>query len=203
MGLYRGQILPRIIDRVADTPALRELRTEVCSALSGRVLEVGFGSGLNVAHYPDGIESVTAVDPATLGRRLAAERITASRVPVDFAELDGDRLPLGDDTVDEILVTLTLCTIPDVDASLAEMRRVLRPGGTVRFFEHGRAEGATARRLQRRLNPFWKLIAGGCNLDRPIDELLRRAGFDVDVERRQLPGGAVFASMYVGTARRT
>lgn len=202
MGLYRGQILPRIIDRVANTPALRGLRTEVCSALSGHVLEVGFGSGLNVAHYPDGVDSVTAVDPATVGRRLAAARLAASPVPVDFADLVGDRLPLGDHTVDEILVTLTLCTIVDVDASLAEMRRVLRPGGIVRFFEHGRAEDPAARRWQRRLNPVWKPIAGGCNLDRPIDEILQRAGFEVDVERRQLPGGAVFASMYVGTARR-
>ncbi|MEQ8717804.1 MAG: class I SAM-dependent methyltransferase [Acidimicrobiales bacterium] len=201
MGLYREQILPRVIDRVADTPALRDLRTEVCSALSGEVLEVGFGSGLNVAHYPDSVDSVTAVDPATVGRRLAAGRLAASRVPVAFADLDGDRLPLGDHTVDEILVTLTLCTIPDVDASLAEMRRVLRPGGTLRFFEHGRAPDAGARRWQKRLNPLWKPLAGGCNLDRAIDEIIRRAGFAVDVERRRLPGGAVFASMYVGTAR--
>lgn len=133
MGFYDDQVLPRIIDVALGTKAMARLRQRACAGLSGEVLEVGFGSGRNVPYYPPDVRRVRAVDPATVGRELAAGRVAASPVPVDYIGLDGQQLPLADATVDHVLVTWTLCTIPAVDDALTEIRRVLRPGGTLRF----------------------------------------------------------------------
>lgn len=179
MSFYRDRVLPRITDVALRGREFDTIRARVCAGLSGEVLEVGFGSGRNVPHYPSSVQRVRAVDPATLGRHLAATRLAESVVPVEFVGLDGEDLPVEDASVDHVLTTWTLCTIPDVDRALAEMRRVLRPGGAVHFVEHGRSPDANVARWQDRLNPIQMRVFGGCHLNRPIDRLLERAGLVV------------------------
>ncbi len=168
------------------------------------MLEVGFGSGRNVPHYPTQVVRVRAVDPATLGRKLAAERVAASPVPVEYVGLDGEELPLGDASVDHVLTTWTLCTIPHVDRALAEMRRVLRPGGSLHFVEHGRAPDPTVARRQDRLTPVQRRIFGGCHLNRPIDHLIESAGLRLDpLDNYYVRGPKPFAYMFEGVATRS
>lgn len=181
MGFYGERVLPRLIDKVCGSDSMHDRRRRVCAGLHGRVVELGFGSGHNVAFYPDTIESVAAVEPADAAWSLAQPRLSAARVPVERVGLDGARLPLDDASCDSALSTWTMCTIPDLDAALAELRRVLVPGGTLHFVEHGLApEGDDdVRRWQRRLEPLQKRIGGGCHLTRPIADLVRRAGFEI------------------------
>jgi ubiquinone/menaquinone biosynthesis C-methylase UbiE len=180
VSYYEEQVVPRVIDVMLGTKAVGKLRQEVASALSGEVLEVGFGSGLNVPFYPPAVTRVQAVDPAMVGRKLAAKRIAASRVPIEFVGLDGEHLPVESSSIDHVLITWTMCTIPDIETALTEMRRVLRPGGQMHFIEHGLAPDANVVKWQHRLNPLEKRLAGGCNLNRPIDTLIRGAGFRFD-----------------------
>ncbi len=141
--------------------------------------EIGFGSGHNVAFYPGDVTDVVAIEPSDVAWKLARDRLAASKVPVRRAGPDGHALPLGDRTCDTALTTWTLCTVTDAAAVLAEIRRVLKPGGTVHFLEHGRAPDEKVRRRQRRLEPVQKRIAGGCHLTRPIVELFEHAGFTI------------------------
>lgn len=180
MGVYADRVLPRIINVVCGTKANRPLRQRACAGLHGRVLEVGFGSGLNVPHYPAAVTEVVAVEPADLGWKLASQRVDASSTRVERVGLDGQSLPLPDDSCDTALSTWTLCTIPDVAAALGEMRRVLKPGGTLHFVEHGLAPDAAVQRRQHRLEPIQKRIAGGCHLTRAIPDLLTDAGFTIE-----------------------
>jgi ubiquinone/menaquinone biosynthesis C-methylase UbiE len=179
MGLYTEHVLPRIVDVACDLKAARAQRRRVCEGLDGDVVEVGFGSGLNVPFYPASVRAVGAVEPADVGWKLAGKRLRASAVPVERAGLDGQSLPFGDDRFDAALSTWTMCTIPDVEAALRELRRVLKPGGTLHFVEHGLAPDAGVRRWQHRLEPVQKRLFGGCHLTRPIVELIRGAGFEV------------------------
>jgi ubiquinone/menaquinone biosynthesis C-methylase UbiE len=179
MGLYQEQILPRFTNIVLGGSEFARVRARVAAGLEGEVLEVGFGSGLNVPHYPPEVKRVQAIDPATAGRKLAAKRVAASPVPIEYAGLDGQALPLGPASVDHVLITWTLCTIPDVESALHEMRRVLRPGGTLHFAEHGRSPDRGVARWQDRLTPLQRRLAGGCHLNRPIDRLVTQAGFSV------------------------
>lgn len=201
MGYYEDQVVPRLIDVLLGTKELGALRQRVASRLSGEVLEVGFGSGLNVPHYPSTVARVQAVDPATTGRKLAAKRVAASRVPIEFVGLDGAALPIESSSIDHVLVTWTMCTIPDVQQALSEMRRVLRPGGQVHFVEHGHAPDTKVSKWQDRLNPIQKRIAGGCNLNRPIDSLMEGAGFGFDeLETYYGKGPKSFSYFYEGVA---
>lgn len=203
MGFYVDRVLPRIIDVALGRKDLHELRVRVCVGLHGEVLEVGFGSGLNVPHYPPSVARVQAVDPATAGRKLAAARVANSPVAVEYVGLDGERLPLEDESVDHVLTTWTLCTIPDADRAVAEMRRVLRPGGRLHFVEHGLAPDPAVVRWQRRLNPIQKRVFGGCHLDRPIDRLLTGAGLAIDrLETYYVPGPKPLGWFYEGTAQK-
>lgn len=177
MGVYENQVLPRVIDVALSGEAMERLRRHACEGLRGDVLEVGFGSGRNVPHYPTAVTRVRAVDPATVGRKMAARRVAASPIPIDYIGLDGQHLPLDDGTVDHVLITWTLCTIPDVDQALSEVRRVLRPGGTLRFVEHAKAPDDRVARWQDRLTPIQRRLFGGCHLNRPIDALIERSGF--------------------------
>ena len=176
MGFYVERVLPHITDVALSGREVEEARARVCAGLDGEVLEVGFGSGRNVAHYPSTVARVRAVDPATSARALAARRVAASTVPVEHVGLDGERLPLEDASVDHVLTTWTLCTIPDVEQALREVRRVLRPGGALHFVEHGRAPQPGVARWQDRLTPLQRKVFGGCHLNRPIDELISRSG---------------------------
>lgn len=179
MGFYGDHVVPRIVNVACGSKDLRQYRDRVCAGVAGEVIEVGFGSGLNVPSYPAGIARVTAIEPADLGWKLAADRIAASDVPVERAGLDGQSLPFDDDTFDAAISTWTLCTIPDPGRALAELRRVLKPGGTLHFVEHGLAPDDGVRRWQHRLEPLNKRIAGGCHLSRPIVDLVAGAGFTV------------------------
>jgi ubiquinone/menaquinone biosynthesis C-methylase UbiE len=203
MGFYEDRMLPRIVDVALGNKATDEVRARVCEGLDGEVLEVGFGSGRNVPHYPPSVTRVRAVDPATAGRKLAAARVSASPVPVEYVGLDGQELPLDDASVDHVLITWTLCTIPDPAAALGEMRRVLRPGGSLHFVEHGHAPDAKVAAWQTRLNPIQRRLFGGCHLDRPIDDLVTGSGFEMtSLERYYAPGPKAFAHFYEGTATR-
>jgi ubiquinone/menaquinone biosynthesis C-methylase UbiE len=179
MGLYDDRVLPRILNRACGSATLQPLRRRVCQGLAGQVIEIGFGSGHNVPFYPAAISSVTAVEPSDLSWRLAAKRLGATTVPVIRSGLDGQSLPFDDNCFDAALSTWTLCTIPDAAAALSELVRVLKPGGTLRFLEHGLAPDERIRRWQRRLDPLQQRITGGCHLTRPIVELVTAAGFTI------------------------
>jgi ubiquinone/menaquinone biosynthesis C-methylase UbiE len=203
MGFYAEQILPRAIDKLLRGGEIEVIRRRVATGLTGEVLEVGFGSGRNVPYYPREVAHVQAVDPAVVGRKLAAERVAASPVPIDYVALDGERLPGADASVDHVLVTWTLCTIPDVDAALAEMRRVLRPGGALHFVEHGRSPDPKVARKQDRYTPIQRRMAGGCHLNRPIDTLVEAAGFRLDrLDTFYLKGAKVMGYTFEGVAIR-
>lgn len=203
MGLYEDRVLPRFIDLALGGRAFHGIRARVASPLEGEVLEVGFGSGPNVPHYPPTVSRVRAVDPAVHGRRLAAKRVAASPVPVEYVGLEGEQLPLEDDSVDHVLTTWTLCTIPGVDRALGEMRRVLRPGGALHFVEHGRAPDPNVARWQDRLTPIQRRMFGGCHLNRPIEELVTGAGFQVErLENFFMRGPKPLGYMYEGVARK-
>ncbi len=180
MGLYGEQVLPRLLDLACGSEStLGALRERVCADLTGQVVEVGFGSGCNVPHYPHAVTAVAAVEPSDVAWRLAARRIAAGSTPVRRAGLDGQLLPFEDASFDGALSTWTLCTIPDPTAALLELRRVLRPGGRLHFLEHGLAPDAPVARWQHRLEPVQRRLFGGCHLTRRVSDLLTVAGFDI------------------------
>jgi SAM-dependent methyltransferase len=180
MGFYGERVLPRIINAACGIKSVEPLRRRVCGGLAGDVVEIGFGSGLNVPFYPAAVTRVAAVEPSDLSWKLAATRLGASAVAVERSGLDGQSLPLPDDSFDAALSTWTLCTIPDVAAALAEVRRVLKPGGSLHFLEHGLAPDEQVRRWQWRLDPLQQRIAGGCHFTRPVVGLLTAAGFTIE-----------------------
>ena len=204
MGFYGERVLPRITDLALSGRHHARLRARATAGLSGEVLEIGFGSGRNVEHYPTSVERVRAVDPATAGRKLAAARVAASPVPVEYIGLDGEQLPLAPACVDHVLTTWTLCTIPDVDRALREVLRVLRPGGQLHFVEHGRSPDPRVARWQDRLTPWQRRAFGGCHLNRPIDDLIEAAGLRVThLDTSYLPGTpGVWGYTYEGFAAR-
>lgn len=156
------------------------LRERTCAGLEGDVVEIGFGSGLNIPFYPAGVSRVSAVEPADIGWKLAQKRLAGTQVPVERSGLDGQSLPFPDDSFDTALSTWTMCSIPDIDAALLELRRVLKPGGRLHFIEHGLAPDEPVQRWQHRMEPVQKRVFGGCHLTRPIVPLLKNAGFTVD-----------------------
>ncbi|WP_341256885.1 class I SAM-dependent methyltransferase [Gordonia malaquae] len=179
MGFYSERVLPRIITKTCGMPAMDKLRRATCEPLSGHVVEIGFGSGFNVGQYPDSVRRVSAIEPSDGGWALAHDRVASSSIPIDRAGLDGQRLPFDDDTFDSALSTFTLCTIPDLASALAELRRVVRPGGVFAFLEHGTAPDDGVRRWQRRLEPVQKKLGGGCHLTRDIPSAIADAGWDI------------------------
>lgn len=183
MGIYSEQILPRFIDKTLGTTGMRRHRAAAVEGLTGEIVEIGFGSGLNVPVYPAEVTKVHAVEPSGVGRRLAAERIAESPVAIEFVGLDGQSLPLADDSCDGALSTLTLCTIPDEAAALDELVRVVKPGGAVHLLEHGLSRDERVARWQRRLNPLQRRFGDGCHLDRDHRHHVERAGLEIVASR--------------------
>jgi ubiquinone/menaquinone biosynthesis C-methylase UbiE len=177
---YEDRVLPRVINVVMNTGGLRKLRARTAEGLHGTVVELGFGSGLNLPHLPTAVERLYAIDPATLGRDLARARIRTSPVPIEFPSLHGESIDLPGDTADCALITWSMCTIPDLAAALAEVRRVLKPGGALHFVEHGLAPDPGTERWQRRIEPWQNRFAGGCSLIRRVDVEVEQAGFELD-----------------------
>jgi len=180
LGVYAEHVVPRIMNVACGTQQSRPLRERVCAGLHGQVVEIGFGSGHNVPFYPAAVQRVAAIEPSELSWKLAHDRVSASTVTVEQSGLDGQALPFADNSFDAALSTWTLCTIPDPVLALTEVHRVLRPGGTLHFIEHGLAPDESVQRWQRRLEPLNKRLAGGCHLTRPILALLKTACFTVE-----------------------
>lgn len=202
MGLYGNQILPRAVALAMGGSGFREQRSVALAGVHGRVLELGFGSGHNLAFYPEGVTEVLALEPALLNRKLAAKRIAASSIPVEWVGLRGEEIPLDAASVDCVASTWTMCTIPDLAAALREVHRVLKPGGKLHFIEHGLSEDPGVARWQRRLNPIQKIWAGGCHLDRKIDEAILEAGFEIEqLENFYMHGPKVATYLYRGVAQ--
>jgi ubiquinone/menaquinone biosynthesis C-methylase UbiE len=201
MGFYTEHILPRLVHLTLRSREVGHLRARALAGLSGTVLEVGFGSGLNLEHFPPEVDRLFAIEPAKVAREMARDAIRRAPFPVELIGETAESIPLPDDSVDAAVTTFTLCTIPDVDRALREMRRVLRPGGTLRFLEHGRAEEESVARWQDRLTPVQKRLAGGCHLNRRIDRLVRGAGFDVEaLDTFYIRGPKVGTWLYAGRA---
>jgi len=180
MGIYADQVLPRVQNKVMDREPLRPIRARVCAGLKGAIVEIGFGTGINAPYYPAAVERVVAIEPSHVCMRLAEPRIAESHVVVENGGLTGERLDLPSDEFDAVLSTWTMCTIANLDAALAEVRRVLKPGGSLHFVEHGHAPDTKVARWQERIEPIWRPLAGGCHLTRSIGDDLERAGFSIE-----------------------
>jgi len=204
MNPWNTYVLPRMTDRLLGTPTVGQYRKEVSSSLSGEIVEIGFGSGLNVPYYPAAVTGIAAIEPSQTARRLAAERLASAEVRVQFLGVDGQHLPLASETMDGALSTFTLCTIPDAEQALDEIFRVLKPGGQFAFLEHGVCPNSRVRKWQARLNPLQRRTAGGCNLNRSIDHLVESAGFStVWMRNTQMPGPTLtspWGYLYLGVS---
>jgi len=200
---YDRYILPYVIDLACGVKPVRRQREKVVPQASGRVLEIGIGTGRNLAHYDKSrISALVGVDPAQQMHRLARKRMERAGLSVELVGLSAEKLPLPDASFDTVVMTYTLCSIPDPVPAVREMRRVLKPGGKLLFCEHGVAPDESVRRWQRRLNPIWGRIGGGCHLDRDIPALLRAGGFTLpDVQTMYLPGPRFASYNYWGEGR--
>jgi ubiquinone/menaquinone biosynthesis C-methylase UbiE len=205
MGFYDDQILPHIINLAMNTKAMKDERKRCLNDVKGTVLEVGFGTGLNLPYYPRTVTKVVGVDPSKTSARLARKRIAASPFPVEIVGLSAEKIPVADASFESIVSTFTLCTIPDVAGALLEMRRVLGPGGRFYFVEHGLAKDPKVQRWQERLNSVERTVFGGCNFNRPISALIEHAGFEIEqLENSYLKGAPKFAGfLYRGVAKRS
>jgi SAM-dependent methyltransferase len=201
---WSDRVVPHLTDVALRSAEIGELRDETCRGLHGRVLEIGFGSGLNLRFYPPEVTSVSAVEPADVGWKLSEKRRSRTGLPVHRSGLDGQHLAEEDDSFDSALVTFSLCSIPDPALALSEVRRVLRPGGSLHFLEHGLAPDAGVARWQRRLDPVQKRAFAGCHLSRDIPGLVGAAGLDVaELRAEYQPGPRImrpWVHAYVGRA---
>ena len=202
MGFYGDRVFPHIMNKACNNSESRRIRSIVCAPLSGDVLEIGFGTGLNLPHLPPTVTRLLAVDPLQRGRVLAGDRLAEVPFTVEFVGLDGEAIELDDNSVDAALSTWTLCSIPDPVAAVREIRRVLRPGGTFHFAEHGAAPDAKVGRWQDRLNPLQRRVACGCNLNRDIPTIVQDGGLTLaSVDTFYSKGQPkVFGWTYQGTA---
>jgi len=180
MSFYDDRILPHVIHFACGTPPILKQREKIVPQAEGRILEIGMGSGLNISYYnPDKVEKLWGLEPSTGMRRKAKTRVAAAPFELEWLDLPGEEIPLEDKSVDTIVLTYTLCTIPDWLSAIKQMKRVLKPGGKLLFSEHGQAPDAAVKKWQNRVNPYWMKIAGGCHLNRNIPKLLAEGGFKI------------------------
>ena len=203
MTWYEDKVLPRLINFACGTKPTRKQREKIVPRASGDVLEIGFGSGLNLPFYDrDRVRHIWGLEPSAGMRRLASKAIARSSLDVELIDLPGEEIPLDDDSADTVLVTYTLCTISAVAEALHGMRRVLKPEGRLLFCEHGKAPDIGVQKWQERLNPAWKKVAGGCNMNRDIVAILQESGFQVEDDNRMyVPGLKALTYNYWGAAR--
>jgi ubiquinone/menaquinone biosynthesis C-methylase UbiE len=202
MGFYAEHVLPPLLHLAMRQKNLRPYRERVIAQASGCVLEIGVGPGLNVPLYGPTVHNIAALDPSPPLLRRARDQAALARVPVELIEGSGEALPFESASFDTVVMTWTLCSIPDARRALAEMRRVLRPAGALLFVEHGRAPEPKVARWQDRLDPLWSPLAGGCHLNRRIDSLISEAGFRVEaMHNSRLPGPRTHTFLYEGRAR--
>jgi ubiquinone/menaquinone biosynthesis C-methylase UbiE len=199
---YERHLLPYVIDVACGVKPVRRQRQKVVPLAQGQVLEIGIGTGLNLEYYDKSrIRKIVGLDPALEMHRLARKRLAKTGLPVELVGLSAERIPFEDASFDTVLMTYTLCSIPDPVAALKEMRRVLKPGASLIFCEHGLAPDASVRRWQDRLTPIWMKLGGGCHLNRDIPRLLKEAGLHLtDLQTMYLPGPRPFGYNYWGTA---
>jgi len=203
-GFYDKHILPLLLDFACGLKPMRKQREKVVPKAKGKVLEIGMGTGLNLEHYrAENIESLTGLDPALQMHGLALKRLAKTALKLNMIGLPAEKIPLEDDSIDTVVMTYTLCTIPEPLQALKEIRRVLNPSGTLLFCEHGLAPDLKTQRWQEKLQPVWGKLAGGCHLNRDIPRLLQEAGFKFhDIQTMYVPGPKPFAFNYWGEAYR-
>lgn len=204
MGFYSRYIFPYVMHTVMSNKAMTRSRAELLVEADGEIFEIGFGTGLNLAHYPSHINKITTADVNAGMGRLAQKSIDASTIEVDNRVLDGENLPLPDASFDTVVCTWTLCSIPNVNKAMGELHRILRPGGKFLFVEHGLADDPKVQRMQHRVTPYWKIVGDGCHLNRNIRELFQDHHFAIPrLNNFYMPGAPRFASyMYQGVAER-
>jgi ubiquinone/menaquinone biosynthesis C-methylase UbiE len=204
MNFYHRYLLPRFINLAMSRDEVTRLRVMHVPAARGTVLEIGIGSGLNLPFYTSAVTKLYGIDPSAELLAMAREKAVAAPFPVELINRDADQIALVDGSVDTVVVTWSLCSIANPAAALREMRRVLRPGGTLIFVEHGLSRDASVRKWQNRLTPFWRVFTGGCHLNRKIDDLVCGAGFTIaDLRTEYVPGPRAFTYMFQGRARKT
>ncbi len=202
MNFYDRTILPHVLNFAMRQTILTPFRQRVIHAARGHVLELGVGSGLNLPFYQSGVTSVTGIDPSTALLEMARAHANSALIPVELIEASAEQLPLATGSIDTIVTTWTLCTIPDAVQALREALRVLKPDGTLLFVEHGRAPEPAVARWQDRLDRPWGLIAGGCHINRPIDAIIQSAGFTIEtLAHDRMPGPRTHNYLYEGKAR--
>ena len=203
MSFYENKVLPHLINFACSTKPSQKQREKIVPLAEGDVLEIGFGTGLNLPFYDtQKVRKIWGLEPSEGMRRKAQPMVDSSDLDVEFIDLPGESIPLDAKSVDTVLVTYSLCTIPDAITALEGMRRVLKPGGSLLFCEHGIAPDESVRRWQDRLNPGWSWAAGGCNMNRDIPDLIAKGGFEISAdERMYIPGPKVLCYNYWGRAR--
>ncbi len=202
MSWYEERILPHLMNFACSASPNQKQRQKIVPEAAGEILEIGFGSGLNVPYYdPSKVKKICALEPSEGMRRKAQPAVNGTDMDIEFIALPGEQIPLDDDSVDTVLMTYTLCTITDTEAALQGMRRVLKPEGWLLYCEHGKAPDDNVARWQNRLNPAWSRIAGGCQMNRDIAALINEGGFSIKIdERMYIPGAKVLCYNYWGSA---
>jgi ubiquinone/menaquinone biosynthesis C-methylase UbiE len=202
MSFYQRHVVPRLVHLAMRQKQHDPFRQRIVGAAEGRVLEIGVGSGLNFPFYGATVTSIIGLEPSPALLRMARSRASSAKAPITLLDASAEAIPLESGSIDTVITTWTLCTIPNAPLALAEIRRVLRPGGALRFVEHGRAPEPGVARWQDRLDPLWRRIAGGCHLNRKIDALILGNGFRIEaLDNARLPGPRTHTYLYEGSAR--